>query len=96
MASAQIPQSPTSSKRSRSRDSAPSGANSSLNTPVATPSVSTNSLVIPSASSSPSNDETYVPDGTPYPAFLRLSPGGRYTRPLLWHRKTLADWDMQI
>jgi hypothetical protein len=81
MASAHVPLSPTSSKRSRSRDSTRSATNSSaLNTPWVTPSVSTNSLIIPSSSSgpgTPSNADHYVPDGTPYPAFLRLSRGGR-------------------
>ncbi|KAH4101776.1 hypothetical protein HBH70_190960 [Parastagonospora nodorum] len=81
MASAQIPISPTSSKRSRSRDSAQSGTTSSLNTPagntpLATPSVSTNSLVIPSSTpSTPLNGEHWIQDGTPYPAFLRANRG---------------------
>ncbi|KAH7095326.1 protein-tyrosine phosphatase-like protein [Paraphoma chrysanthemicola] len=81
MASAQEPLSPSSSKRSRSRDSTRSGTNSSLNTPAAntpfiTPSVSTHSLIIPSSTpGTPSNGDHFVPDGTPYPAFLRLSRG---------------------
>jgi hypothetical protein len=91
MASAGVPPSPTSSKRSRSRDSEQSGTTSSLNTPAAntpavTPSVSTNSLVIPSSTpSTPLNGEHYVDDGTPYPPFLRQSRGGRCTRPNMQH-----------
>ncbi|KAF2851115.1 hypothetical protein T440DRAFT_489164 [Plenodomus tracheiphilus IPT5] len=72
------PISPSSSKRSRSRDSAASATNSSLNTPAAntplvTPSVSTNSLIIPSSTpGTPANGE-YSQDGTPYPPFLLSS-----------------------
>ncbi|KAH7394123.1 protein-tyrosine phosphatase-like protein [Phaeosphaeria sp. MPI-PUGE-AT-0046c] len=84
MASGQVPLSPTSSKRSRSRDSNRSAATSSLSTPAAstpvpTPSVSTSSLIIPSSTpGTPLHGDAYVPDGTPYPAFLRLSRGGRH------------------
>ncbi|KAI8939446.1 hypothetical protein NX059_003226 [Plenodomus lindquistii] len=72
------PISPTSSKRSRSRDSAGSATTSSLNTPAAntpliTPYVSTSSLIIPSSTpGTPANGE-YPQDGTPYPPFLMAS-----------------------
>lgn len=90
MASPQIPPSPSSSKRSRSRDSARSGTNSSLNTPAAgTPSVSTNSLIIPSSTpGTPSNGLQFVQDGTPYPAFLRLNNGELNVR---WNHLELAQ-----
>lgn len=87
--------SPTSSKRSRSRDSAASASNSSLNTPaantpLATPSVSTNSLLIPSSTpSTPANDE-YPQDGTPYPPFLMSS---RADLTAKWERLALAQQD---
>lgn len=67
------PISPSSSKRSRSRDSAASATNSSLNTPIVTPAVSTNSLIIPSSTpGTPANGE-YLQDGIPYPPFLMSS-----------------------
>ncbi|OAK99787.1 hypothetical protein IQ06DRAFT_316968 [Phaeosphaeriaceae sp. SRC1lsM3a] len=94
MASGQVPLSPTSSKRSRSRDSNRSAAASSLSTPAqstpfATPSVSTNSLIIPSSTpSTPLNGDGFVPDGTPYPAFLRLSRGDLHTR---WTHMEMAQ-----
>ncbi|KAF1839615.1 hypothetical protein BDW02DRAFT_486499 [Decorospora gaudefroyi] len=68
--------SPSSSKRSRSKDSTQSATNSSLNTPAAntpfvTPSASANSLVISSVvPGTPANGDVYPPDATPYPAFL--------------------------
>ncbi|KAI4697742.1 uncharacterized protein J4E84_000875 [Alternaria hordeiaustralica] len=63
--------SPTSSKRSRSKDSTRSITTSSLNTPAAnTPSVSTNSLVI---STAPVPSEANGEDAVPYPAFLKQS-----------------------
>ncbi|KAF1843968.1 uncharacterized protein K460DRAFT_154977 [Cucurbitaria berberidis CBS 394.84] len=79
MATAGIPISPSSSKRSRSRDSTRSVTTSSLHTPAAntpfiTPSVSANSLIIPSPTpSTPANGEQYPQDATPYPAFLKSS-----------------------
>lgn len=79
MASAGVPVSPSSSKRSRSRDSAFSVANSSLHTPAAnsasSPAVSTNSLsIVPTSSpGTPVNGDYVAQDATPYPAFLRLS-----------------------
>lgn len=89
MASAGIPLSPSSSKRSRSRDSTRSATSSYLNTPAAntpfvTPSVSTHSLIIPSSTpGTPANGELYVPDATPYPAFLRPSRSDLHTK---WNR----------
>lgn len=94
MASAQEPLSPTSSKRSRSRDSTRSGTNSSLNTPAGhtpaiTPAASANSLLIPSSTpSTPSNGEAYIQDGTPYPAFLRLGKGEQNAK---WNRLEFAQ-----
>ncbi|PSN62370.1 hypothetical protein BS50DRAFT_117183 [Corynespora cassiicola Philippines] len=79
MASAplQVPVSPSSSKRSRSRDSTRSTAASSLNASAFhTPAGgSTPSLLIPSAhaSLSASPQDPSSQDPTPYPAFLRLS-----------------------
>ncbi|KAH7137965.1 tyrosine-protein phosphatase 2 [Dendryphion nanum] len=68
-----VPVSPSSSKRSRSRDSSNSAATSSIaNTPAAnTPSASAPSLVIPQ----PGSQTSFLPDldPTPYPAFLRKS-----------------------
>ncbi|KAF1977050.1 tyrosine-protein phosphatase 2 [Bimuria novae-zelandiae CBS 107.79] len=71
--SLQVPPSPSSSKRSRSKDSAHSTATSSLDTPHFTPAASTQSLVIPNPGEQPSNLQPAEQDPTPYPAFLRLS-----------------------
>ncbi|ORX98617.1 protein-tyrosine phosphatase-like protein [Clohesyomyces aquaticus] len=78
MASAplQVPSSPASSKRSRSRDSSRSAATSTNTpahgTPVVAASASAPSLIIPpSSSSAPSTVEPSPADATPYPAFLR-------------------------
>jgi hypothetical protein len=84
-----LPVSPASSKRSRSKDSARSAAYSSpntraANTPFITPAVSTHSLVIPTATGLFTNgDQSHDP--TPYPAFLRPTNAGRYTRQM-WSR----------
>ncbi|KAF2827542.1 hypothetical protein CC86DRAFT_212794 [Ophiobolus disseminans] len=95
MASAAVPPSPSSSKRSRSRDSTRSGTNSSFNTPAMTPfitpSVSTHSLVIPSSTpGTPANGASFVQDGTPYPAFLRLSIGDVNQR---WNALEMAQFE---
>ncbi|KAJ4291010.1 tyrosine protein phosphatase 1 [Kalmusia sp. IMI 367209] len=71
--SLQVPPSPSSSKRSRSRDSARSAATSSLDTPYFTPSASAPSLVIPTPGEQPPNLQPSAQDPTPYPAFLRLN-----------------------
>ncbi|KAF2175622.1 hypothetical protein K469DRAFT_723905 [Zopfia rhizophila CBS 207.26] len=72
-----VPASPSSSKRSRSRDSTRSAATSintpSANTPFLTPSASAPSLIIPSSSQTSSIVEPSPLDATPYPAFLRLN-----------------------
>ncbi|KAF1946471.1 hypothetical protein EJ02DRAFT_336203 [Clathrospora elynae] len=79
MAQAGVPPvSPSSSKRSRSKDSTQSTTNSSLNTPAAhtpfaTPSASANSLVIPSSVPGTPASGEYTQDATPYPAFLKSS-----------------------
>ncbi|KAF2869077.1 protein-tyrosine phosphatase-like protein [Massariosphaeria phaeospora] len=79
-----VPPSPSSSKRSRSKDSSHSAAPSSANTPAAntsflTPFASAPSLVIPPRSQTPSIVEPSPQDLTPYPAFLRLNkPGSRF------------------
>jgi protein-tyrosine phosphatase len=79
MAQPAVPISPVSSKRSRSKDSTRSAANSSLNTPAAntsfiTPAVSTNSLVIPaSIPGTPANGDLSPQDGIPYPTFLKAA-----------------------
>ncbi|KAF1920388.1 protein-tyrosine phosphatase-like protein [Ampelomyces quisqualis] len=97
MASAQAPLSPTSSKRSRSRESTsplstPAASTPAASTPAATPSASprTHSLAIPSpAPSTPSTADPQAPDGTPYPAFLR--PGRRPELDVQWTRLETAQ-----
>ncbi|KAF2263531.1 hypothetical protein CC78DRAFT_569000 [Lojkania enalia] len=88
MSSAQlaVPASPSSSKRSRSRDSSRSGTASSINTPSAstpfiTPSASAPSLIIPTNSETASTAEQSPQDATPYPAFLRSD---------------LANWEAEV
>jgi protein-tyrosine phosphatase len=76
MAQPGVPVSPSSSKRSRSKDSTRSATNSSVNTtaantPFITPAASTKSLLIPSSIPSiPANGDTSSQDGIPYPKFL--------------------------
>ena len=80
MAQAGVPISPSSSKRSRSRDSTRSTpTSSSLNTPAAhtpfiTPAVSTHSLTLSSSTpGTPNNGDQSIQDATPYPPFLLSS-----------------------
>ncbi|KAF2443995.1 hypothetical protein P171DRAFT_23717 [Karstenula rhodostoma CBS 690.94] len=68
-----VPPSPSSSKRSRSKDSTRSAATSSLDTPHLTPSASAPSLVIPNPGETPQSLQPLEHDPTPYPAFLTLS-----------------------
>ncbi|KAL6149877.1 tyrosine protein phosphatase 1 [Exserohilum turcicum] len=72
MASPDDPISPSSSKRSRSKDSLRSLTTSSLNTPAAnTPTASTNSLLNPlSVPGTPATQDNAAPHAIPYPAFL--------------------------
>ncbi|KAF9731322.1 protein-tyrosine phosphatase [Paraphaeosphaeria minitans] len=79
--SLQVPPSPSSSKRSRSKDSTRSAATSPLDTPnftpYFTPSASAPSLVIPNVGQTPqSQQQPLERDLTPYPAFLNLSRPG--------------------
>ncbi|KAL5121081.1 hypothetical protein ACEQ8H_000932 [Pleosporales sp. CAS-2024a] len=97
MAAAQTSTSPTSSKRSRSRDSAQSATNSSLDSPagntpaLATPSVSTNSLVIPwSTPTTPANGDYWVHDGIPYPAFLRATKAQLHAK---WNQLEMVQFE---
>ncbi|KAF2008226.1 hypothetical protein P154DRAFT_479787 [Amniculicola lignicola CBS 123094] len=87
-----VPASPSSSKRSRSRDSSRSAATSSNNTPFLTPSASAPSLVIPDNLQAPTIVEPSPEDPTPYPAFLRLNRAGRYSQPAMAPEGRLADW----
>ncbi|KAF1950281.1 hypothetical protein CC80DRAFT_427227 [Byssothecium circinans] len=90
-----VPASPSSSKRSRSKDSTRSAATCSLNTPSAhtpflTPSASAPSLLIPSpAGDGPPVMEPSPADPTPYPAFLRLS------RPDLHQKFIDLEWEQR-
>ncbi|KNG52618.1 tyrosine-protein phosphatase 2 [Stemphylium lycopersici] len=69
MADVDDPISPSSSKRSRSKDSVRSVTTSSLNTPAAsTPAASTNSLLLPGT---PATGDPNSQDAVPYPAFLK-------------------------
>ncbi|KAF2470282.1 tyrosine-protein phosphatase 2 [Lindgomyces ingoldianus] len=102
-----VPASPSSSKRSRSRDSSRSAA-TSVNTPAAstpflTPSASAPSLIIPQPKSqAPSIVEPSPLDATPYPAFLRLTRSGSVERQskfvdLEWEqRRRLLSGNQQI
>ncbi|KAF2122144.1 tyrosine-protein phosphatase 2 [Lophiotrema nucula] len=91
-----VPASPSSSKRSRSRDSSRSNATSAFNTPSAntpfhTPNASAPSLIIPQ--DAPAIVEPSPQDPTPYPAFLR-QPAEIHTKftDLEWEqRRRLAD-----
>jgi protein-tyrosine phosphatase len=85
--SAQVPESPSSSKRSRSRGSTPSGITSSR--PFATPSASTSSLRIQSpAPDTPGSADNGPHHDLPYPAFLRLPAAQVHMR---WNHLELAQ-----